>query len=68
MKNKYQWFAEDDTLKFMKGFILKACEQSISSESIGEYLALALDGIIEAEKERELEKVKCDSTIQGLIM
>lgn len=51
----YQWFDEDDVSKFIRGFIIKACEQSVMPEAIGEYLALSLSGIIEAQKERILE-------------
>ena len=54
--DKYCWFTEDDVSSFIKGFIIKACEYTYTPEAIGEYLALALDGLIDAQKERELKE------------
>lgn len=58
MAETYQWFDEDEVAEFMKAFIIKANERSFHPPAIGEYLALALDGITEAQKERELEEEK----------
>jgi len=52
-KQVLRWFDDDDVATFMQMFVITACEQGHNPATIGEYLALAIDALIDARMERE---------------
>ena len=53
-KETYRWWNEDEVEDFITAFIVKCAERTFTPEYIGGLLALSVEGMYQANKEREI--------------